>query len=118
MATSNASKRKTEQRNPVLDYSVYVPLGAGQLVVEKTRGFLGKTLAVAQSPRQAAEKTYRDLADRGEKLVRSITRSPYTRAAFNQARTARSQVKAASTSVRKAAGTTATAAKQAVRKVG
>ena len=33
-------------------------------------------------------------------------------------KTARSQVKATSTSVRKAAGTTATATKQAARKVG
>jgi hypothetical protein len=97
---------------------LYVPLGAGQLVAEKAKGLLGSAWSVAQNPRQAAVRTYRGLADRGEKLTQSIRRSAYTKAAFDQAKVARTQVKAASTSVRKAAGSTATAAKAATKKVG
>lgn len=102
----------------MLDYSVYVPLGAGQLVAEKTRDLLGRAWAVAHSPGKTAVRTYQDLAERGERIAGSIRRSAYTRSAFDQTRNARSQVKAASTSLRKAAGTSATAARQAARKIG
>jgi hypothetical protein len=115
MATT---KRKSEPRKAWRDSSVYVPLGAGQLVVERTRDLIGKAWAVAQSPRATAVQAYQGLAARGEKVARSIGRSTYTRTAFEQTRSARSQVKAASTSVRKAAGSTATAAKAAAKKVG
>jgi hypothetical protein len=115
MATT---KQKSDPRKGWRDYSVYVPLGAGQLVAEKARGFIGKAWTVAQSPRTTAVQAYQGLAERGEKLARSIRGSAYTRTAFEQAKSARSQVKAATTSVRKAAGSTATAAKAAAKKVG
>lgn len=115
MATT---KGKSTTRKAMVDTSVYVPLGAGQLVVEKAKGLVGTAWAVAQNPRQTALRTYRGLADRGEKLAKSIRRSTYTKAAFDQARVARTQVKTATTSVRKAAGSTATAAKAASKKVG
>ena len=67
----------------------------------------GKVMELAQSQRHAVAKTYEDLAERGEKLAKSIRRSAYTRRAIDQTKVARSQVKAAATSVRKAAGSTA-----------
>jgi dipeptidase len=115
MATNRG---KTEPKRALRDYTVYVPLGAGQLVVEKARGLIGKAWAVAQTPRTTAVQAYQGLADRGEKLANGIRRSAYTRTALEQAKTARSQVKAATTSVRKAAGSSATAAKAAAKKVG
>jgi hypothetical protein len=115
MATT---KRKSDSRNAVLDYSVYVPLGAGQLMVEKARGLFGRTWTIARSPRTAAVQAYQGLSQRGEKIARSIRRSAYTKAAFEQARSARSQVKAATTGVRKTAGSSATAARAAAKKVG
>jgi hypothetical protein len=116
--TKGKSQPRSQPRKAWRDSSVYVPLGAGQLVVEKARGLIGRAWAVARSPRTTAVGAYRGLAVRGEKVARSIGRSAYTRTAFEQARSARSQVKAASTSVRKAAGSTATAAKAAAKKVG
>lgn len=112
------TKGKTDPKRALRDYSVYVPLGAGQLIVEKAQGLIGKAWAVAQSPRTTAVQAYQGLAARGEKLAHSIRRSAYTRTAFEQAKTARSQVKAATTSVRNAAGSSAMAAKAAAKKVG
>lgn len=115
MATT---KGKSVPRKTWRDYSLYVPLGAGQLVVEKTRGLMDKAWAVAQSPGTTAVQAYQGLAARGEKLAQSIRRSAYTQTAFEEAKSARSQVRAATTSVRKAAGSTATVAKAAAKKVG
>lgn len=115
MATTT---RKYDTRKAMADYYVYAPLGAGQLLLEKGREVSGKALQLAQGQRQDWIRTYQDLAKRGEKIVASIRRSPYTRRAIDQTKVARSQVKAASTSVRKAAGTAAEATRQAAKKVG
>jgi hypothetical protein len=110
------AKTKYGTKKALLDYYVYAPLGAGQLAVQKTREFAGKAAHVARSQRKTFLKTYSQLAERGEKLVKSIQRSAYTKRATDQMRTARTQVKGAATSIRKAAGSTATAGKAAARK--
>ena len=115
MATTT---KKYDARKALADYYVYAPLGAGQLLLEKSKEISGKAVEFAQGQREGWYKTYQDLAKRGEKLVASVRRSPYTRRAIDQTKAARSQVKAASTSVRKAANTAAEATRQAAKKVG
>jgi len=121
MATT---KVKYDTRKALLDYSVYAPLGAGQLLIEKAKELSGKAselsgkaVSLAQDQRKAVLDAYGDLAGRGEKLVSSVRRSAYTKRAVAQSKTARTQVKAAATSIRKAAGSTATATKAAAKKV-
>lgn len=110
------AKTKYSTKKALLDYYVYAPLGAGQLVVEKTKEFAGKAAGGAKGQRNAFVKTYEKLADRGEKLVTSVRKSAYTRRASDQVKVARTQIKGAATSVRKAAGSTATAGKAAAKK--
>jgi hypothetical protein len=112
------TKAKHDTRKAFLDYYVYAPLGAGQLLIEKTRALGAKAVETAKAQRENASDSYRDLAGRGEKIVSSIRRSVYTKRAVDQAKTARTQVKAAATSIRKSAGTTAEATKVAAKKVG
>jgi hypothetical protein len=112
-----STKTKYGTKKALLDYYVYAPLGAGQLLVEKTRELAGKAAHTAKGQRKAFVKSYSKLALRGEKLVTSVRRSTYTRQAVDQIKTARSQMKGAATSVRKAAGSTATASKAAAKKV-
>ena len=114
MATTT---KKYDAKKALSDYYVYVPLGAGQLFFEKSKEFSGKVQSFAQARRRRALSTYEDLAKRGEKLARSISRSAYTKRAIEQSKIARTQVKAATTSVRKAVSTTGTAAKEAAKKV-
>ena len=115
MATT---KTKYDTRKAFMDYYVYAPLGAGQLVIEKAKGLSGRAATLAQEQRKQMVKVYYDLAQRGEKLASSIRRSTYTKRAVEQTKVARSQVKAASTSVRKAVSTTTEATKAAAKKVG
>ena len=113
-----ATKQSYDTRKALMDYYVYAPLGAGQLLIQKGKELSLKTAEVAKHRRELALKTYRDMVVRGEKLAGSVRRSAYTKRAVEQAKTARTQVKAASTSVRKTVGTTATATRQAAKKVG
>jgi hypothetical protein len=113
-----STKSRTGARKALSDYALYAPIGAGQLVVEKSREASKKAWTMARKRRKNVIKAYEDLAKRGEKLVTSIRRSAYTRRALDQAKTARSQVKAATTSVRKTAGATTQATRAAAKKVG
>jgi hypothetical protein len=123
MPTSTKSRSSTKSggystKKALTDYYVYAPLGAGDLVIEKSRELSRKAWTRALRQRKQLLKAYRDMARRGEKLVASVRRSAYTGRAVDQAKTARSQVKSAVTSIRKTADTTASAAKQAAKKVG
>jgi hypothetical protein len=111
------AKTKYGSKKALLDYYVYAPLGAGQLVVEKSKELADMAAKSAKVQRRSVAKLYTELAQRGEKLVSSVRRSVYTKRASNQIKTARVQVKGAATSVRKAAGSTATATKAAAKKV-
>jgi hypothetical protein len=120
MPTSTKSrydKSRSGARKALTDYYVYAPLGAGELVIQKSRELSKKAWTRALKERKQLLKSYRDLARRGEKLVTSVRKSAYTRRAVGQAKTARSQVKSAVTSIRKTGDATATATKAAVKKV-
>jgi len=116
MTTSTRSRYSA--RKALTDYYVYAPLGAGELVVEKTRQLSRKAWTEAQKQRHKVAESYQDLARRGERLATGIRRSASTRRAVEQAKTARSEAKAAVTGIRKTAGATATATKAAAKKVG
>jgi len=107
-----------DRRKALLDYYVYVPLGAADAAFEQAKGLSRKAADTAKERREAFVKLYEDLAKRGEKLAKSIRSSAHTRRAVDQTQAARSQVKAAATSVRKAADSTTEATRAAVRKVG
>jgi hypothetical protein len=125
--------------------AAYASLGAGQLAFELGRQALetsrrtvgkgietsGKVVSVLLRPSEIPStlagsygkaagtpgKLFQDLSDRGEKLATSIRGSAYTRRAVDQTKVARSRVKAASTSVRKALETATVAGREAVKKV-
>jgi hypothetical protein len=111
------AKSKDGTKKALLDYYVYAPLGAGQLVVEKTKELAGKAAEAATTRRRAFTKAYAGLAGRGQKLVSSVRRSAYTRRAAGQMKSARTQVKGAATSIRKAARSTTTGTTAAAKKV-
>jgi len=108
---------KSQVKKSALDYSVYVPLGAGQLLIEKTKQFSGAAAKIAKGRRKDISKSYVSLAKRGEKLASSIQRSVYTKRAVEQTDKARQQVKTTVRSIRRAAGATAEATQAAARKV-
>src|SRR5918912_4585004 len=99
MATT---KTRTGLREAYTRYSVYAPIGAAQVLIEKSKELSAGAIGIAQRQRKRAMAAYDDLAERGEKLVRGIRRSGPTMRAVHQVRTARSRVKAAGTSVGKA----------------
>jgi hypothetical protein len=115
--TEMATTKKKSYATGKLAY-LYVPLGAGQLLVEKSRSVSGKAFAFAKERRKGAFTAYQDLAERGQKVARSIRTSSATKRALTQSKTARSRVRAAATSVRNAAGDTGAATRVAAKKVG
>ncbi len=102
-------------------------LGVGELAVTAVREASGRVIELVRNPRGVQDlrgrvtvdvtKFVGDLASRGERLFGSIRSSAYTRRAMDQSKIARSQVKAATTSVRKAVDTATVAAREAVKKV-
>jgi hypothetical protein len=116
--SGSSIKSSSSTKKALTDYYVYAPLGAGDLVIEKSRELSKKAWTRALKERKQLLKAYRDMAKRGEKLVTSVRKSAYTRRAADQAKTARSQVKSAVTSIRKTADATASATKAAAKKVG
>lgn len=86
---------------------LYAVIGAGDLAIEK-----------AKDVRRVVDPSvYSDLVSRGRDLTGRIAKAAPTKKAVEQTRTARSQAKAAATSVRKAVRANATAARSAAEKV-
>ncbi len=113
MATTNT----TGARKALLDYSVYVPLGAAKFAADKVKDASDRAWKRSKERREQIVKFYGDLADRGKKLATGVRNSTYTKRAVQQVKTARSQVKSAATSVRKATSATAEATREAAKKV-
>jgi hypothetical protein len=86
---------------------LYAVIGAGDLTIEKVRG----------AGRIVDPGLYSDLVGRGRDLTGRIAKAAPTKKAVDRTRTARSQAKAAATSVRKAVRANATAARSAAGKV-
>lgn len=115
MAKSN--KQPQGVLKAALEYGVYVPLGATELLIDKARELTGSSWQVWQTRGSDLARAYRGLAQRGEKLAKSVRTSAYTRRAVDQTKVARAQVRSATTSVRKAVSSSATATKAAAKKV-
>ena len=107
--------------------ALYASIGAGSFLAEKARDAAGWVRDYStpegfrtfwRSRRKRAEKAYADLAIRGRKLADGIQRSAPVKRAEEQTKVAQRQVKAASTSVRKALGANVEATKAAAKKVG
>jgi hypothetical protein len=122
--------------------SAYVTLGVGDLAVSIVRNFGEKaaelraeapnTIKSGVHPRQVSARVerrlerlrsgatseYERLNERGRSLAEGIQTSSSTRKAFDQVGTARSQVKAATTSVTRASKLVGEAAEDSVEKVG
>lgn len=86
---------------------LYAVVGAGDAVVDKV-----KDVRKVVDP-----SVYAGLVDRGRDLTGRIAKAAPTKRAVDRTRTARSQAKAAATSVRKAVKANATAARSAAEKV-
>ena len=88
---------------------LYAVVGAGDFAVEKAKG-------IRRIDRKTTDKLYRDFVKRGRSVSSRIRNSGPTKQAIEQTKTARSQVKAAATGVRKAIRADAKAAKEAATK--
>jgi hypothetical protein len=91
-----------------------VALGAGDAAVELIRTVPSQ---ISRLPQQVKE-SFDGLADRGRTLRTDIKRDPAVRRAGRQTSTAKSRVKAAATSTRKAAGAQAKAAERVAGSIG
>ncbi|MGH2683072.1 MAG: hypothetical protein ACRDIX_07550 [Actinomycetota bacterium] len=108
----------------------YVLIGAGEAAIETGKTMVTKARKVkpeevrdrlsntANTSRRWVTKRYTSWAKRGERLATQMTKSAPAKRAADQTKQARSQVKAATTSIRKAVGAQAEAAKTAAKKVG
>lgn len=92
------------------DRVLYAVVGVGDVAVEKLRS-AGKL-----ADRKARRKTVNDLVKRGRNLSSRVVDSAPTRQAMAQTKTARAQVRAATTSVTKAVRANARAGKSAAAK--
>lgn len=102
-----ATKKAPQPAQPRIAQLAYAVVGAGDLALEKAR-----------SVRNVVDPDmYGDLVARGRDLTGCIRKAAPTRQAVARTRTARSQAKAAATSVRKALRANATAARSAAEKV-
>jgi hypothetical protein len=65
-----------------------------------------------------ARSTYAELVTRGQKLVKTVSNNPNTKAAVRQAKTAKSQAKGATTSARRSVNSAEKAAEATAAKTG
>jgi transposase len=108
----------------------YALIGAGEAAVEAGKALLTRARGVkpeevqhrlsasATTSRKWVTKRYTSWEKRGERLAKQISKSAPAKRAADQTKQARSQVKAAATSIRKAVGAQADAAKSTAKKVG
>lgn len=137
-----AAEEAQHSLRTILRNSAYATVGAGDLAVSVLRDLNKKAAEVrAEAPDQLraqvdvrqfparieagvervrvdATREFDRLSARGRELVESIQRSSTTRKAFDQIGTARSQVKAAATSVTRAGRLAGDAVEETVEKVG
>lgn len=105
------------------NYALNVAFGTGDLVMEKARSFAGNLKEFDarkfwSTSQERVVEAYNDLATRGSNLRRSIKGSAPVKRASGQTEVARRQVKAATTSLRKAVDANVKATKSAAKKVG
>lgn len=137
-----AAEEAQHSLRTILRNSAYATVGAGDLAVSVLRDLNKKAAEVrAEAPDQVkaqvdvrqfparieagvervrddATREFDRLSARGRELVESIQRSSTTRKAFDQIGTARSQVKAAATSVTRAGKLAGDAVEESAEKIG
>jgi hypothetical protein len=82
----------------------YAALGTGDLAVEKSIGLVDRAKGIRKLGGDDVSQAYTELAKRGEKVVRKVTRSKPAKRATEGTKQASRQLKGAVTSVRKALG--------------
>jgi hypothetical protein len=82
----------------------YAVLGTGDLAVEKSLGLVDRAKGVRKIGGDDVSEAYTDLAKRGERVIKKVTRSKPAKQAAEGTRQASRQLKGAVTSVRKALG--------------
>ncbi len=76
--------KKSDLRKAVANSTIHVPLGAGQLLIEKGKELTVKVGSFARDPRTRVRRTYADLAKRGEKVARDLRHSALGRRALGR----------------------------------
>lgn len=94
---------------PKAENLIYAVVGVGDFALEKAKSV--RTFDLNKS-----EKLYDDFVSRGQKLSTSIKNSRPSKRAVEQTKVARTQVKSAATSVRKAVGANVKATRSAAGK--
>lgn len=79
-------------------------LGTGDFAVEKARVWFGKARTLTTDGRPDFVRIYGDLADRGQSVVKRISKSKPAERAVAGTKQASRQLKGAATSIRKALG--------------
>ena len=87
-----------------LKKAFYATLGWGDLAAEKTGGWVSRARELATS-RDETAKSYRQLAMRGERVVKRVTKTRQAERVLGGTKQASRQIKGAYTSIRKALGT-------------
>ena len=82
----------------------YAALGTGDLAVEKSVDLVERAKGVRKIGGDDVSQAYTELARRGEKVVRKVTRSKPAKRAAEGTKQASRQLKGAVTSVRRALG--------------
>jgi hypothetical protein len=82
----------------------YAALGTGDLAVEKSIGLLERARGVRKIDGDDVSQAYTELAKRGEKVIKNVSRSKPAKRAAEGTKQASRQLKGAVTSVRKALG--------------
>ena len=94
---------------PKSENLVYAFVGVGDFALEKVKN-------VRNIDRKRSENLYNDFVGRGRKLSTSIRNARPSKQAVEQTKVARSQMKAAATSIRKAVGANVKATRSAANK--
>jgi hypothetical protein len=82
----------------------YAVLGTGDLAVEKTIELAGRAKGIRKVGGDDVSQAYTELAKRGERVFKKVTRSKPAKRATEGTKQASRQLKGAVTSVRKALG--------------
>ncbi|HWC31623.1 MAG TPA: hypothetical protein VG709_00675 [Actinomycetota bacterium] len=86
-----------------LKKAFYATLGWGDIAAEKSGAWVSRARELATS-REETAKSYRQLAMRGERVVKRFSKTPQAERVLGGTKQATRQIKGAYTSVRKALG--------------
>ena len=82
----------------------YAALGTGDLAVEKSLRLVDRAMGIRAIDGDDVSQAYTELAKRGERVIKKVTRSKPAKRAAEGTKQASRQLKGAVTSVRKALG--------------